>query len=1083
MAVDVQTWLKTLGLETYGPAFAENDIDEEALRCLTAEDLKELGVVSLGHRKRLLAAVAALGATPAVPGVRDRRVLDPSRDIDLGGAERKIVTVLFADLVDSTSLVQSLDPEAAAALLEPAVDAVAAAVEQNAGTIVRKLGDGLMAVFGAPSAREDHAVCACDAAIEAQAAVRRLAGAQPASRGRPLHFRIGLNSGEVMLRLIAHDSIEMMGATVHIASRMEASAEPGTIRITRDTLRLAEGAVNVLPLGALTVKGLGRPVEVFELLSKSALRRTWTRAARSKLVRYVGRSRELATLDAAAATALAGSGRIVAVSGGAGLGKSRLFVEFLGSEAAARFRGLRGTAVSHGAQHPYQPMVDLMQEYFGLGTVNDSEAAAKRVRERVLSASPSLDTAVPALQALLDLPVDDPRWARLEAPEQRRATIDAVTGLIVAESSAQPIAIVFEDLHWVDEGTLAILNAVVDALPDHGILLLVNYRPEFADPWGARGWHVHLPLHPLGTESASRIIDDILGTDLSLLPLRDVLAERTGGNPLFLEETALSLIESGAVEKTVGSGFRLARPLADMEIPPSIQSIIAARVDSRSAQEKLVLRSAAVIGMEVPLRLLADLLRRGAEDLRPTLSALQAAEFLYEVQLVPEPEYRFKHALTQDVAYRGLLREERRQMHGRIVAAIEALPESQRVRYVETLAGHAFRGELWEKALHYHRRAWERAQARSLYREAAGFLRVALEALERLPESLERTRTAVDIRFDLRASLFPLAEFDVLDSLLEEALALSRKIADRDRQIASLGYLASARWRANRAGEGLTLAREALGLHYDGMPDLQAVTTYWTLGVNNMSLGRFAEAAEWLSRLAERVPAEGIADKPFDVSRHGALARSYLGLLAAEVGDLPRARLLADEACRLADLLGQFFAVSHNQHVAALIDLHSGAPRNAVARLEPILERTALDAPVLIARVESTLGCALVQAGQVERGLALAEHANEAETRRRGAPTALPAFNLAWAYLSAGELDRAAAAAARALSEARSGGEASNENWTHLLAAEIATRRGQGRDARFHYEAAAVGAARCGHIAVLVRCPAELRTDASARRG
>ena len=671
--------------------------------------------------------------------------------------ERKQVTVLFADLKGSTELIEGLDPEEARRLLDPALHVMMDAVHRYEGTVNQVLGDGIMALFGAPVAHEDHAVRACYAALAMQAAMRRYAEEVRRSHGLEMPARVGLNSGEVVVRSIGNDlhmDYSAVGQTTHLAARMEQLATPGSIRLTAATLRLAEGLVQVNALGPFPVKGLAEPVEVFELVGASAIRRRLQASAARGLTRFVGRQQELTALQQALEQAGAGHGQVVALVGEAGVGKSRLVYEFVHSHQTPGWLVLESASVSYGKATPYFPVIDLLKRYSHVEERDDTRTIRAKVTGQVLTLDPALQDTVPALLSLLDAVPEDSPFLTLDPPQRRQRTLDALKRVLLRESQEQPLLLVFEDLHWIDSETQALLNSLVESLPTARLLLLVNYRPEYQHGWGSKTYYTQLRLDPLPPVSADEFLQALLGDDPSLKPLTDLLIARTEGNPFFLEESVRTLAETGVL---VGerAAYRLGQALPGIQVPATVQAVLAARIDRLPAEEKRLLQTAAVIGTEVPLPLLHAIAEVPEAVLQRHLTSLQSAEFLYETRLFPEHEYTFKHALTHEVAYGSLLLERRRVLHARIVEALEALAGERVAEQVERLAHHALRGEVWDKALAYCRQAGEKAMARSAYREAVGYFEQALSALPHLPEQRDTREQAIDLRLALRSALLP----------------------------------------------------------------------------------------------------------------------------------------------------------------------------------------------------------------------------------------------------------------------------------------------------------------------------------------
>jgi len=556
--VDVADWLRRLGFEEYVAAFIDNRIDAVVPRQLSDGDLKALGVAALGDRKKLLAAISALvpGDAEAPEESRAPLACTPNhlaeRILRSRGAvegERKHVTVLFADIRGSLELIESSDPEQAHRLLDSAIGAMMDAVHRYEGTVNKVLGDGIMALFGAPPAHEDHAVRACYAALAMQDAVRRAAKqARPEFGVEPL-IRVGLNSGEVVVRAIGNDlsmDYDAIGPTTHLAGRMEQLAVPGTIRLAYNTLRLAEAFVRVNPLGPVPVKGLEQPIEVYELEGAMPTRSRFQAALARGLSRFVGRDNELAALGRALARAVAGHGQVFAVVGEAGVGKSRLSYEFTHSHRVKGMLILENRSVSYGKATPYFPVIDLLKTYFDIEDRDDARRVREKVTGKVLTLDQGLRPALPALLGLLDVPAEDPQWDALEPAQRRRRTLEAVRALLLRESRVQPLVVMFEDLHWIDGESQAFLDGFVDSLPTAPVLLMVNYRPEYRHGWANKTYYTRMRIDPLTPESAGELLDGLLGTEPELVPLKRRLIARTEGNPFFVEESVRTLVESGA---------------------------------------------------------------------------------------------------------------------------------------------------------------------------------------------------------------------------------------------------------------------------------------------------------------------------------------------------------------------------------------------------------------------------------------------------------------------------------------------------------------------------------------------------------
>ena len=494
----------------------------------------------------------------------------------------------------------------------------------------------------------------------------------------------------------------------------------------------------------------------------------------------MGRQHELEALHQALAQAQAGHGQVVALVGDAGVGKSRLVYEVIHSHRTQGWRVLESASVSYGKATPYFPVIDLLKRYCQIDDGDEARTIRARVTGQVLTLDETLQDTLPALLALLDVLPDDSPFVHLDPSQRRQRTLEALRRVLLRESQVQPLLLVFEDLHWIDSETQALLDRLIESLPTAHLLLLVNYRPEYQHGWGSKTYYTQLRLDPLPPASAEAFLAGLLGDDPSLAPLLPLLMARTAGNPFFLEESVRTLVETAALVGTPGA-YRLAAPLQGMPVPATVQAVLAARIDRLAPEEKGLLQTAAVLGTDVPFALLRAIADVPEAALHSSLAHLQAAEFLYETRLFPEPEYTFKHALTHEVAYGSLLLERRRWLHARLVETIEALAPDRGGEQVERLAHHALRGEIWDKAVTYCRQAGTRAYDRAAFREAVAAFEQALQALAHVPEDGDPRVLAIDLRRVLGNALTQLGEHGRHLALLSEAETLARALDDRAR--------------------------------------------------------------------------------------------------------------------------------------------------------------------------------------------------------------------------------------------------------------------------------------------------------------
>jgi class 3 adenylate cyclase/tetratricopeptide (TPR) repeat protein len=991
--------------------------------------------------------------------------------------ERKQVTVLFADLKGSMELLADRDPEEARKLLDPVLERMMEAVHRYEGTVNQVMGDGIMALFGAPLAHEDHGVRACYAALDMQGAIRRYADEVWRTDGVTVKIRVGLNSGEVVVGAIGSDlrvDYTAVGQTTHLAARMEQLATPGTVLLTADTLRLAEGYVTAKPLGPVPVKGLEAPLEVYELTGAGPLRSRLHAAAARGLTRFVGREGELAQLREALARAAQGHGQVVAIVGEPGVGKSRLVWEVTHSHRVHGWLVLQAGSVSYGKATSYLPVIDLLKGYFAIEDRDGPRAVQEKVTGKLLTLDRALEASLPALLSLLDVPTDDPQWPTLDPPQRRRRTLDALKRLLLRESQQQPLLVVFEDLHWIDSETQALLDALVEGLPAARMCLLVNYRPEYQPPWGSRTSYTQLRLDSLPPDRAEALLGVLIGADAALEPLRRTLIARTEGNPFFLEESVRTLVETGALSGERGA-YRLARPLPSIQVPATVQAVLAARIDRLQPGDKALLQTASVIGKDVPLALLQAMAEPAVVDLHAAIGRLQGAEFLYEASLFPDPEYTFKHALTHDVAYGSLLQDRRRALHGRVLATIERLYPDRLPEHIERLAHHAVRGDLWEKAVTCLRQAGAKALARSANREAAAYLEQALTALTHLPETRETREQAIDVRFALRDAFVPLAEFGRIEAHLREAEALATALDDQRRLGWVSAYISAIHGVATGNLTDMRTSLQRLEAISETLDDksLQFAAHYYRFYLDYLS-GDYRGTEDTCRRVMQFLQGDEIRDRFGLVQFPAVMSRAFLARTLAERGVFEEAEAHGHDAIRIGEALNHPFSLTEACVGLAYVHTIRG-DRNAAIR--PAERAVALcrdwTLTTLAPNAMVSLAHVYVGLGRVEEGLpwlqqALAGH-DSAGIRYFHAVSLVQAGE---AYLLAGQVEDARACASRAITLTRERGERGHEAWALRGLGEVASHHENpdAATAEAHYRGAMTLAEELGMRPLVAHC-------------
>jgi len=623
---------------------------------------------------------APLGQPQAVSSKRSSaspvRIAETPAPENLDG-ERKTVTALFADIKGSTALMEELDPEAAHAIIEPVLRLMIEAVHRYEGYVARSTGDGIFALFGAPVAHEDHPQRALYAALRLQEELKRYAARLREAGELPIEARVGVNTGEVVAYTVETDGkveYRLVGHTANLASRMEALAPTGSITISEDTRRLVEGYFQLKALGPTKIQGLSEPVNVYEVTGLGPLRTRLQRAAGRGLTKFVGREREMETLKHTAGQARSGHGQIVAAMAEPGVGKSRLYFEFKATSQSG-WMVLETFSVSHGKASAYLPVLDLLQGYFKIAGEDDQRTRREKVNGRIVTLDAGLEDTRPYLFSLLGIVEGEDPLGQMEGQVKKRRTLEAIKRILLRESINQPLMVIFEDLHWIDEQTQEFLSLLADAIGTAKILLLVNYRPEYSHQWGSKTYYTQLRLDSLGKESAEEMLSALLGDGKDLIPLKRLIIDRTEGTPFFMEEIVQALFEDGVLQRN--GVVKLAKSMNAVKVPATVQAILAARIDRLPPEEKELLQTLAVIGREFALSLIRLVSEGSKEDeLERKLATLQMAEFIYEQPATGDVEYIFKHALTQEVASNSVLVERRQQLHGRMGLALEALYSS-----------------------------------------------------------------------------------------------------------------------------------------------------------------------------------------------------------------------------------------------------------------------------------------------------------------------------------------------------------------------------------------------------------------------
>jgi predicted ATPase/class 3 adenylate cyclase len=708
---------------------------------------------------------------PSGPTKADFSSKHPSPALAAVEEERKTVTALFADIKDSTELMEDLDPEDARAIIDPALRIMVEAVRRYDGYVVQSTGDGIFALFGAPLAHEDHPQRAVLAALQIQQQLRdyarllahkehRRLRLELLRKGRSLNFelegRVGVNTGEVLVRTVetgGKAEYTPVGHTANLASRLQTLAPAGSIAVSEHTRNLIEGYFELRGLGLMQVRGISEPVNVYEVTGLGPLRTHFQLSERRGLTKFVGRAREISELQRALGLASNGHGQIVAAVAEAGSGKSRLVYEFK-SLVRNRCAVLEAYSVSHGKASPYQPVLELLHSFFKFEVSDDRQQRRQKISEQLAVLDPVLGDTLPYVFALMTLQESPDPLAELDSQIKRRRTLEAIKRIFLRYSVERTLVLIFEDLHWVDGETQALLDLLADSIGNAPVLLLVNYRPEYHHSWGGKSYYIQLRLDPLGKESAQELLTAMLGEAVELGPIKRLIVEKTGGNPFFMEEMVQTLLDQRVLVRN--GTVKITSSLSQLHIPETVQGILAARIDRLPTSQKDLLQILSVLGKDFSFPLVESVVSKAEDELKQTLYALQLSEFIYEQ---PDPTnigFSFKHALTQEVAYNSVPIERRRWLHASCGKGIEKLFKDHLDDYSGQLAYHYSHSADTEKALRYLVRAGEIAARRSGNTEAAIHFRAAIELLSTFPDTIERAQQELDLNTKLGPLLMAL---------------------------------------------------------------------------------------------------------------------------------------------------------------------------------------------------------------------------------------------------------------------------------------------------------------------------------------
>ena len=912
--------------------------------------------------------------------------------------ERKYLTVLCADLQRSTDLISELDPEAAISRLEPALIAMRTAVRRNRGIVSKEGGDGLIALFGAPHADDNHAVMACHAAVELVRRVKLLN--DPA-----LQVRVGVHSGYVVAHVIEADfsSIyEAGGPAVHLVKRLESAAQAGQIMVSESCQSLAAGLVTFHALPPKRLEGFSAPVPCYELAEISGLTR-WRARSTKGLSSFVGREEETSLLERAARET-GPSGQIIALVGTAGIGKSRMAHEFVSVLREKDWQVLEAEGNPLEQAVPYALLKKLLQSALQVGNLTPANLAAFAEGQGLAHS----DLWPAALGSVLDQPITDPRWHDLEPLLRRRAIIDAARHAIEQVVSARPTILLLEDLHWIDGQSETAIEALMSLTANHPLLVLLTWRTEDAPGWLARLDVRRIWLRSLDVPSANALLDDLLGTAEHLDDLKAHILRHTGQVPLFIEEVARQLINRGVLSADPG---RLAAntPWDALEIPPTVQGVIASRIDRLPKEDKALLQLASVGGPRISPPLLAAVTGMPAAQLQSRLWSLEILDFLVESRWLAAPEYEFAHDLIREVAYDSILRPQREELHRRILAALEATTLGHQEDVAEALCHHAVKAQDWVKADKYGHMAAKKALARSAFRDATEYFQIAMDAVDKQAASTARERRAIDLRIEARMAFSPFGKTSEWLDLCRDAEARSEKIGDEPRRLASIAVRAAALNFYGTPYEAIAAGEEAVALANRLADATWLGFAEYGLGQAYFLAGRYRDAEGVLNQASERF-ANAPGNVPPGTTGSSLLVLCHMmkAIIHASIGEFDPSQECSRQAGSLAEKSGLSYDMIAADYGRGLSQLVLGNLDEAEGALDEaaFLSREN-EVRLFLPLVLCGLGNLYLQRGRVREARdILLEARNEAEALGHSSSTLLASTYLASAYAQLGDIPR-----------------------------------------------------------------------------
>jgi len=848
--------------------------------------------------------------------------------------ERKLVTVLFADVANFTSMSEKLDPEEVHEIMDGCYQLLMDEIHRYEGTIDKFTGDGVMALFGAPVAHEDHAQRACYTALAMQRAIGEYGEKIVKECGVEFKMRVGLNSGPVIVSSVGNDlrmDYTAIGDTVNLASRMETNAKPGRVLVSSGTYKIARDFFKFEPVGKIQVKGKEEPVEAYQIIEVGEAETRIEASVARGLTKFAGRQREIAALKEAFQKAQSGSGQVVGIVGEAGVGKSRLLLELRVALKEDEFTYLDGQCLHYGGLMAYLPLLDILRSYFDINEGEREFVVKKKITDKIALLDENLESILSPLHDILSLKVEDVNYMMLEPQQKRERIFEAIRDLLIRESQNTPLILAIDDLQWIDKTSEEFLTYLIGWLANARILLIILYRPEYTHQWASKSYYSQIRVEQLSTDNSADLVKSILEDGEVVPELSDLILTRAAGNPLFMEEFTRTLLENGSIQKK-DHQYMLSTKASEIQVPDTIQGIIAARMDRLEDNLKRTMQVASVIGRDFAFRILQTIMGM-SEELKSCLLNLQGLEFIYEKNLFPELEYIFKHALTQEVAYNSLLLKKRKELHERIGTAIEELYPDRLEEFYEMLAHHYARTENLEKAYQYLKLSGDKTSGHYANREAFYFYREAIKVLNELPEPEENRKRLIEVVLSMEGPMKLLAYPEDSLHVLQEGERLAKEVGDlRSLAIiyASMGlchtFKGDSKQGMRYAEHCFDMAAKIEDIELMAPTAFNLCSSYAILGEHTKTVAVATKVLSLLEKTHRESESFGVA---LNFNIYAALS-SYCGQAMCLMGDFKEGIALCDKGLRFLQNTDNLYSLGFVEIMYGLVYVAKGDGENAI---------------------------------------------------------------------------------------------------------------------------------------------------------